>query len=109
MKRYYGRRKAQEDSDSELSGLEEEKSDLVGGEGARAQLRPDQGNGNGKMWSSRAKEESKALTIKEKLKRKMQQQLKKTFKVSGMDLLQNQPLINIDFIHRRIRRLKRSA
>ena len=80
VKRYYGRRKAQEDSDSELSGLEEEKSDLVGGEGARAQLRPDQGNGNGKMWSSRAKEESKALTIKEKLKRKMQQQLKKTFK-----------------------------
>ena len=55
-------------------------------------LRPDQGNangGNGKMWSSRAKEESKALTIKEKLKRKMQQQLKKTFKVSSMDLLQN--------------------
>ena len=54
-------------------------------------------------------EESKALTIKEKLKRKMQQQLKKTFKVSGMDLLQNQPLFNIDFIHRRIRRLRRSA
>lgn len=79
VKRYYGRRK--EDSDSELSGLEDEKADIGGG--ARAQLRPDQGNangGNGKMWSSRAKEETKALTIKEKLKRKMQQQLKKTFK-----------------------------
>ena len=54
-------------------------------------------------------EESKALTIKEKLKRKMQQQLKKTFKVSSMDLLQNQQIFNIDFIHRRIRRLRRSA
>ena len=70
--RYYGRRKAQEDSDSELSGLEDDKADIGGG--ARAQLRwlsrkmrpnqylfvsrPDQGNangGNGKMWSSRAK------------------------------------------------------
>ena len=34
--RYYGRRKAQEDSDSELSGLEDEKTDIGG---ARAQLR----------------------------------------------------------------------
>ena len=35
--RYYGRRKAQEDSDSELSGLEDDKADIGGG--ARAQLR----------------------------------------------------------------------
>ena len=73
--RYYGRRKAQEDSDSELSGLEEDKTEE---NRARAQprllqyvktqktlrihfflnFRPELGNangGNGKMWSSRAK------------------------------------------------------
>ena len=40
-------------------------------------------------------EESKALTIKEKLKRKMQQQLKKTFKVSDTHLLIGQPWVRI--------------
>ena len=45
------------------------------------------------LWSD-FQEESKALTIKEKLKRKMQQQLKKTFKVSCKNLLQGQPWIS---------------
>merc|ERR1719458_520264 len=52
----YRNRRADSGSDSELSGLEDETADIGGG--ARAQLRPDQGNangGNGKMWSSRAK------------------------------------------------------
>ena len=144
--RYYGRRKAQEDSDSELSGLEDEKADIGG---ARAQLRwfprkmrPNQyflSAGpikampmvvmekcgvrapksvrlltcmaivsknpllNHLLWNPSSillklfltlvsiQEESKALTIKEKLKRKMQQQLKKTFKVSCKYPLLAQP------------------